>query len=94
MLSADMSPVLDSKGEGLVENSIWLVLYSLVVLMSSDVLKSVHAVLKGKDIPVLISVLSDETDSEGESLVCSMVGKIVVKDSFLTETDRGVIACL
>jgi hypothetical protein len=94
MLSADVSPVLDSKGEGLVESSVWLVLYSVLVFICSDVLKSVHAVLKGKDIPLSVSVLSDETDCEGDSLACSMVGRIVVKDSFSSETDIGVIACL
>lgn len=89
MLSAEMSPVLDSKGEWPVESLLWLVLYSVVAFMSSDVLKSVHAVLKGKDLSVSISVLSDETDCEGKSLACPMVGRIVVKDSFLS-----VIACL
>lgn len=89
MLSAEMNPVLDSKGEGLVKCSLWLVLYSVVAFMSSDVLKSVHAVFKGKDLSVSISVLSDETDCEGKSLACSMVDRIVVKDSF-----SSVIACL
>lgn len=69
-------------------------LYSVIVFLSSDVLKSVHAVLKGKDIPVSISLLSDETDCEGEGLACSMVGRIVGKDSFSSETDIGVIAYL
>lgn len=82
MLSADISPVLDSKGEGLVESSIWLMLYSVVVFISLDALKSVHAVLKEKDIPLSVSVLSDEIDCEDNSLACSMVGRIVVKDSF------------
>lgn len=94
MLSADMSPILDSNGEGLVESSLWLVLYSVVAFMSSAVLKSVHAVLKGKEVPVTISVLSNETDCEGESLFCSMVDRMVVKDSFSSETDVGVMVCL
>lgn len=91
MLSADMSPILDSNGEWLVESSLWLVLYSVVAFMFSAVLKSVHAVLKGKDVPVIISVLSNETDCVGES---SMVDIMVVKDTFSTETDVGVVVCL
>lgn len=69
-------------------------LYSVVAFMSSDVVKSIHAVLKGKEFSFSISVLSDETDCEGKSLACSMVGRIVVKDSFSSETGIGVIACL
>lgn len=94
MLLVDVSFVLDFKGEGLVESLVWLVLYFVFVFICLDVLKFVYVVFKGKDIFFLVFVFLDEIDCEGDSLVCFMVGRIVVKDFFLSEIDIGVIVCL
>lgn len=89
-----MAPVLDSKREGLMGSPLWLGLYSVVEFMSSGVLKSAPAVLREEAVPVSVSVLSDETGCEGEGLVCSMMGIMVVKDFFSGEADIDVIVCL
>lgn len=52
MLSADRAPVLDSKKEGLVCNSLWLGLCSMVEFLSSDIPKSVPAAFGEEAVPV------------------------------------------
>lgn len=66
----------------------------MVEFLSSDVRKSVHAAFGEEAVPVSISVLPDETGCEGGSLVCSIMGIMVVKDSFSHGADVGVMVCL